>query len=429
MSRPGPSRPRVLACLLALALCLRCGTESSDPSGGTANTGGAASSGGTPITAGTANAGTANSGGAGAPSTGLGAGAAGDGGSAHSTGGAGGDAAVCDPSDSPYGINADSSLAQLDLAHELGFTWHRTASMWTDIEWNRDQYDFSGELTKLTVHRERGLNILNQIPVSTPWSCGRCFQDGTELCSDCQWWEVAAPTTDPRTSETYRFVYDLVTFLNTQFSDFKVRAFSGYNEIDQAAPGNEALFSDYVAGTMQPLYLAVHDACQDLGVEGCVVLGPTLSTMDFEIRDGEAHQMFYELGAFDWIDVYDYHPYQGWWQCDPSALVAEVDREAAWLAERGIEKPLWITETGISVCQDCAGKGNVEQARSDYLTVAMNLVSTRPWVKKVLIYALVDRAGGCATADNGWGIYDENLVARPVRDTVAQLIQAWSCPP
>jgi hypothetical protein len=191
-----------------------------------------------------------------------------------------------------------------------------------------------------------------------------------------------------------------------------------------------AYYSDYVQGTMQPLYLAVHDACQDAGVDGCVVLGPTLGTVDWESRNGEAHEAFYDLGAFDWIDVYDYHPYQGWGSCDPSALAAEVDHEGTWLQGHGLDQHLWITETGIAVCRDLGPNpcvGSDDSQRIDYLSQAMGFVSTRRWIDKVFLYDLVDAPGGCATADNGWGLYDENLVARPALAAVAQIAGGWTC--
>ena len=76
------------------------------------------------------------------------------------------DAASCVAWNSPFGINASDDADQLALAQDAGFTWHRTESLWMNIEWNQGQLDASGELAKVGANRDAGLQMLDQLPVS-----------------------------------------------------------------------------------------------------------------------------------------------------------------------------------------------------------------------------------------------------------------------
>lgn len=388
--------------------------------GGTGGSNGGKSSGGATASAGTggqfANAGSPGS--AGTSDTAR----AGEGGAAGGS--------ACTADDFPFGINASDS--RIAAATTVGFKWHRTQSYWTNVEWNRGTLDFSAEKAQLAAHRTQQMAMLEQIPVSTRWSCERCFANGTVTCNDCSWWELPAITADPRASEIYKYVYALVTFLNTQYPDYHVRAFSGFNEIDQTfrwtakSPAN--YLSTYVTGYLQPLAMAVHDACDALQLPDCVVLGPTLSTVDFSDYDGEVHEALASLGAFKWFDRFDFHPYQGYQHCDPSALDTEVDRELSWLTNHHLSFKAWATETGLDICGDTCTHGETrEQAQVNQLTQALALPASHPWLEKVFLYDLDDAPNGCSVADNGWGLYDDQGNARPARAAVSAILSAAEC--
>ncbi len=326
-----------------------------------------------------------------------------------------------------FGFNGQyQSSEHLQDAKKLGLVWDRVWMNWTAANWVKDKFDWNTlfeqpDGTKisnpLSNYRANKISIFASINGTPPWACARC-EEG-KVCNNCNWWENPSVSSDPRSAPAYKFTYALVKWLNSLYPDYKVQHFSGLNEMDYVAKNHipeadhKKFYVDYVKAVLGPMSMAVHDACREMGID-CKFLGPALGTEDFVV-----HQILFDAGAYQYFDLIDLHSYRGIWSCDPSQVVGQMATERKWLLDHGIDKDVWISETGQTLCGvSCS---DPLTAQSTWIRSVVDFAYASPWLKRVFLYNLRDQPGACSVQYNGFGLYDADWKLRPAGNTMLEL--------
>jgi hypothetical protein len=166
--------------------------------------------------------------------------------------------------------------------------------------------------------------------------------------------------------------------------------------------------AQFVALTQRALYEAAHPM-------GIAVLGPSVG----HSQDQANLDFFPDVAAY--VDIVNVHLYFG---TNPESLaVAEI--VAGHQAFQGSNKPVWVTETGVSAF---GGVSEAEQA--DIITRGLTHFAASHAIDAAFLYQLIDHSepgwsGSTFTPDSGeyhFGLFSYGGAAKPAADAVKTAI-------
>jgi len=231
----------------------------------------------------------------------------------------------------------DGLVAQrLEWMKELGILWDRSDWWWHVIEPEPGRFDFS--LPDRIVERFEAAGV--QIyPI---------------LCYGAAWFEQGktGPTTEEERRAFAEYVYQTVSRYKEYFTYWSV--WNEPNILPFWAPEPNA--DDYAA-----LLKVAYQAAKRADPE-CKICAPVVAPL--QGYDRKFIERLYQLGCGDFFDVFDYHYYRN--QAPEAEVPGEIASIQALMRRYGDEKPIWISETGVS--------SPIEQKRESYQRQAALIV-------------------------------------------------------
>jgi len=206
---------------------------------------------------------------------------------------------------------------RIELMKQLGVMWDRSDWWWHVIEPQKGRFDFSTPDKIVKFFEERRIQIY---PI---------------LCYGAAWWKDRnAPLNDDEFEMFGNYVYETVKRYKGHFTYWSV--WNEPNILPFWAPEPNA---DHYARLLKVAYKAAKRADPD-----CKVCAPVIAPL------GEWDKKFvgrlYQLGCKDYFDIFDYHYYRN---APPEKEVpAEIADIRAFMRRWGDEKPIWISESGVS---------------------------------------------------------------------------------
>ena len=151
------------------------------------------------------------------------------------------------------------------------------------------------------------------------------------------------------------------------------------------------------------------------------VVGGALSghdrTADGVISSAAFTRAIYDQGAARSMDALSFHPYMD--RPDPAIIAAKVDALRAVRDSFGDhDKPLWITETGLTT----SGPDAVtEQQQADALGATYRLLAGMADVDAVMVHSLIEPDRDASDPETGFGVLRRDLSAKPAFCALAAL--------
>jgi polysaccharide biosynthesis protein PslG len=292
-----------------------------------------------------------------------------------------------------------SRIAVLDKLKAARIQWVRIDVAWGGIEsaskGSRNLWYLAKVDHAIGQAHARGIKVLVMLWWTPPWANGNR--------------SVYAPPNNP---QDYA---DFARWMAERYAG-KVQAYEVWNEPDPAQTFWQGTQQQYV-DLIRAAYPAFHAGDPRTRV---VLGGPTWNN-DRWIRG------LYNLGVKGSFDVLATHPYQGkadeppehaddgnpWWFTHLPA-VRKVQSDFADL------KPIWFTEFGWSQHANAANEPNwsrgvTAQQQADYAIRALNYTKANyPYVEVAFWYKEQPRPGGTDVHQEGFGLMNADLSARPV---------------
>ena len=206
---------------------------------------------------------------------------------------------------------------RIEWMKELGITWDRSDWWWNVVEPQKNKFDFKTMDKLVKYFKENNIKIY---PI---------------LCYGAKWWKDRnAPIND---KEIEDFVYYVRVVVSRYKNDFKY--WSIWNEPNipnfwQPTP-NPEMYTKLLKET--------YNAIKNID-PNAVVCAPALAPIGH--WDKAYFEKMCQLGCFDYFDIFDYHYYR---ESAPELDVAnEINQIKAIMAKYGVQKPIWISETGVT---------------------------------------------------------------------------------
>jgi hypothetical protein len=205
-----------------------------------------------------------------------------------------------------------------------------------------------------------------------------------------------------------------------EMADFAAAAARRYEEIAAIEVWNEPNLGKYWGGTPEPdlyaeMFKTVEEALGRADPRLPVLfgtLGPHAESDENTVAAAAFLQQGYDLGAVQQSDGISTHPYPGSLPGEDHAAGVAKRLGDLWevmMLERDTERPLWITETGVSTVGDRGFSGE-EQAQA--LIAIYDLIRRVPQVQ-TLIYHRFRDADGDNVLEPGYGSVDRDLSPKP----------------
>ena len=243
---------------------------------------------------------------------------------------------------------------RIGMMKELGVLWDRSDWWWHVIEPEPGKFDFSFP-DKAVKYFEK--NHIQIYPI---------------LCYGAAWWEGHnAPTEEEHFKNYGEYVYQTVKRYKDHFTYWSV-----WNEPNIRPFWTPEPNPDHYAKLLKIAYRAAKKADPE-----CRICAPVVAPL------GEWDQKFverlYQLGCKDYFDVFDYHYYRN--NPPEKEVPAELADIRALMNRYGDDKPIWISETGVSGM--IAGKPESYEKQAA-LVVRNQLLCLASGVKRIFYFDL-----------------------------------------
>ncbi len=270
--------------------------------------------------------------------------------------------------DSPFGMGAylyrASDIGQMrrraKCTRELGATWIREEFLWAPEPGAPDLREFQD--TFVNVALENGLYIYGLL-------------SGYE--------EMGAPDTPVKRRQYALLLKELIQRYKGRIQYWQV-----WNEPDNKDvwPGMTA--QNY-AGLLKEAYIEAKQA--DRAVK---ILGPTIDSGDIEYLED-----VFKAGGLDYIDIITVHPYSYPLPIEESWQLQAFSEIRRLMREYGEEKPIWVSEVGVSTYADGVNEGRqAEMLVRIYLTLIASGAEVVTW------YDLVDDGSDFGNREDNFGL-------------------------
>ncbi len=284
------------------------------------------------------------------------------------------------------GICKLSSDIDFDLAHQIGFEWHRGGVAWAGIEIKLWGYDFYWEEADRIVNSsiEKGIKTLWNLAY-TPWWCS---SKGNVSYEDDDYY-----TYPPKDMNAW---YNFVKIIAERYKG-KINAWEIWNEEDLSYFWKGSV-EQYIE-LMKYAYMALKEVDEN----NIVVMGG-LALGEAGIGDYNPNFLedFLEGGGGKYVDVYAFHVYG-------DTLLQRYEYMKRVLERYGENKPIWITEFGASTYSD--GYSEMEQA----VYIISGLMKIRKLgIEKVMIYEMKDSGVNTSNWDDNLGIFKADYTPKTV---------------
>lgn len=218
----------------------------------------------------------------------------------------------------PYGVCAHVSRNEpieqtFKAMHDAGITWVRTDFDWSPVEPSPGQWNFSRLDRLINTAQSEKINILPILNAAPSWATPA--------------WKYPGPW---RT-----FVHTIVSHYSKNLRYWEI-----WNEPNNSGVWRDSPNGGNYARHLQCAFEEIRRIDPNLKVVYAGVAGVPLDFIENSFK----------AGAHRWFDVMNIHPYH----CNggPELLVGELRALRELMTRYGIgDKPIWITETGISTAQ------------------------------------------------------------------------------
>jgi len=317
--------------------------------------------------------------------------------------------------DGPY--QGDDAALAAKRAQELGATVMRVLVGWAAVEPRPGQFDWTVYDRYLGELKKRGIRPLLLVEHSPAWA-----QDGDDLCLG-----VAQCPPGAANMDSWRtFVRAVVARYTSAAHDVDPVAVEIWNEPN--------IKTDWE--TLRGPDLARYADLLRFGAEGVRAVAPALpvlvgglSPTSITSSRGIAMEAFLQglydrglAGSFDGIAVHPYpQPRRGETSAEPGyeRFSADLDRVRAVrdVNNDGPDKPLWITEVGVSDPDEV----RPPETQGSMLLSMYDRVAGAPDVAAFLIWRLRQNPG-----DAGWGLVNADWTPKPAFLTLQQRFEGAS---
>lgn len=298
----------------------------------------------------------------------------------------------------------------LDRIEASGATWVRVDIGWASLQPRPGAFDRTWALPRVDAVmeelRERDLKVLGMFWTTPAWA------------SDARDPDVARFSA-PRDPQDYA---DALGVAAQRWGDV-VDAWEVWNE-----PNLGEFFRGADPATYTELLCAAHDELGRTDPRAPVVFGGLMYN-----DDGWLEQA-YLAGAQGCFDVLSVHSYQAPADAPPATTdpgevwnLTSLDAVHETMLENGDDLPVWVTEFGWSVHENAPGvenwrRGVTEEQQARYAAEAVQLVGERfPFVDVAFWYKDAADPTSSDEHQQGYALLDEDLVPRPVYDTLRDL--------
>lgn len=265
----------------------------------------------------------------------------------------------------------------------------RSGLEWQAVEYKRGSYDWRVYDRLYAELRSRGIAPLWSVTAAP------CFAQVNP--DDCQ--------NSMRPSPEF---YD-------EMAEFAAAAVKRYPEIGAMEVWNEPNAGKYWRGRAEPelyakMFKTVRDAVKRVDPSLPVLFGslsPHATSEGNTVSAAEFLQQGYDLGAVQKADGISTHPYPGTLPGEDNGVAVAKRLGDLWAVmerERDTERPLWITETGVSTHGD---RAFTPQQQAEALVQIYEVVRRIPQVKTLLLHRFRDSVGDNAF-EPGYGSVDQD---------------------
>lgn len=242
-------------------------------------------------------------------------------------------------------------VKRLGWMQELGVKWDRSDWWWHVIEPKPGQFDFSFPDKVVELYKAHGIQIL---PI---------------LCYGRSGWEHGnAPYTEEYMRQFANFVYETVRHHEDDFTYWAI-----WNEPNILPFWSPEPNVEHYAQLLKLSYEAAKRADPD-----CKILAPVTAGFDRKFIE-----RLYQLGGKDYFDVFDYHYYRH--HPPEKDVPREIAAIRALMHRFGDDKPIWITETGVTSPVDKQPESYDRQAM---LIVRNHLLCLAEGVERIFYFDL-----------------------------------------
>jgi len=298
-------------------------------------------------------------------------------------------------------------ITSIEMLADAGVQWIRGGASWQTVEGTQGAINY--------IHLMRvdlALNTAISHGMKTYFQIGFPPQWAVEEPTEPDWWAYGP-------KDEYMDEWgDNVTFLANRYKG-KVTYWGVGNEIDWTFW--KSSLEKYVT------FLAIaHNKLKEVDPNNQVIIGGLAFEGEhvWQLRDGaEEHalQKLYDAGAKDYFDIFAMHPYT--YDVNDGTVESIDDLNNAWRIMKlngDGDKPIWITELGISMNGDSTSQ-NAGQAQ--YLENLYTELIKHPKVEKIFWYNFRAMTG-VSDQENNFGIVNRDLTIKPAYTTLYNLPKA-----
>lgn len=251
---------------------------------------------------------------------------------------------------------------------ELGIMCDRSDLWWHLVEPSKGNFDFSVTDKIIKFYEANNIQIY---PI---------------LCYGAKWWkDHNAPMNDAEIDEYADYVYNIVKKYKEHFTYWSI-----WNEPNIATFWNPNPDAEMYAKLLKKAYTAAKKADPD-----CKICAPVIAPLGQ--WDKKFVERLYQLGCKDYFDIFDYHYYR---HTPPETEVPnEINEIKALMNRYNDNKPIWISETGVSSPIVEKPKSYEHQAS---LIVRNHLICYALGVKKIFYF---DLQNWVDSPDASWDSY------------------------
>lgn len=212
----------------------------------------------------------------------------------------------------------DTSVKQrISWMKELGVLWDRSDWWWNVVQPQKGKYDFSIPDRIIERFEKEHIQIY---PI---------------LCYGASWWKDRnAPLADEDFEDYGNYVFETVSRYKDHFTYWSV-----WNEPNIVPFWRPEPNPDHYARLLKIAYTQAKKADPD-----CEICAPVIAPLG--AWDKKFTERLFQLQCLDYIDVFDYHYYRN--NAPEDEVPDEIADIKAFMRRFGEEKPIWISESGVS---------------------------------------------------------------------------------
>jgi cellulose/xylan binding protein with CBM9 domain/glycosyl hydrolase family 53 len=243
---------------------------------------------------------------------------------------------------------------RIEWMNELGVSWDRSDLWWGTIEPEKGHFDFSIPDRIIEHFEKRHIQIYPILNYGAAW-----------------WKDRNAPQNDEEIEDFAKYVFATVDRYKDNFTYWSV-----WNEPNIATFWSPEPNVENYAKLLKRAYEEAKKADPN-----CKIAAPIIAPLGK--WDKKYVIKLYELGAKDYFDIFDYHYYRNY---DPEREVPEELADIrAVMKKFDAEKPIWISESGVTGTMDDLPESYTKQAA---LVVRNQLICLACGVKRFFYFDL-----------------------------------------